>query len=234
MSIYALSDLHGERKLWNQIKQFLKEDDIIIYLGDAVDRGPQPIQLLQELLNHDRVLFCLGNHEQCLIDAYEGIFTKQQLLVYFKDGGKVTWDAFQKLSKENQEKIINLLKKLPCEIIYKNQNLQTIHLSHAGYTPQKIRKKETYWDKYKRCVENRKHIYDIGWDWDKKENDIIVVHGHTPTGVINLEYSGKVLRYCDGHKIDIDIGATFCGVAALLDLDTLEPFYFYKEYFDLD
>lgn len=236
MAIYALSDLHGELNIWNQIKNFLQEDDVLVFLGDAVDRGPQPIKLLQELLNDDRVVFCTGNHEQLLIDTYEDRHTKKPSPLYFKDGGKVTWDAFQKLSDETQEKLIETLKELPFEAYYINIKGETIHLSHSGYTPSSRinRKTETKWEQYLRCVENRKHIEDIGWDWNKKENDIIVVHGHTPTGVLDVNYCGKVLKYCYGHKINIDTGATFCGVAALLNLDTLEPIYFYKEYFDLD
>ena len=43
-------------------------------------------------------------------------------------------------------------------------------------------------------------------------------------------YSDNEIRfYCDGHKIDIDIGCFASKQIALLDLDTFEPIYFKLE-----
>ena len=36
----------------------------------------------------------------------------------------------------------------------------------------------------------------------------------------------EIVTYCDGHKIDIDLGCFATKKIALLDLDTLEPIYF--------
>lgn len=41
MAVYALSDLHGYLDLYKQIKEFLKPEDKVYFLGDAGDRGPQ-------------------------------------------------------------------------------------------------------------------------------------------------------------------------------------------------
>lgn len=37
---FACADLHGQYNLYKQIKNFLKEDDKVYFLGDATDRGP--------------------------------------------------------------------------------------------------------------------------------------------------------------------------------------------------
>ena len=36
--VFACSDLHGMMSLYKQIKDFLKPDDIVYFLGDASDR----------------------------------------------------------------------------------------------------------------------------------------------------------------------------------------------------
>ena len=35
MSYYALSDLHGNYKIWNKVKDFLKEDDTLFKIGSV-------------------------------------------------------------------------------------------------------------------------------------------------------------------------------------------------------
>ena len=39
----------------------------------------------------------------------------------------------------------------------------------------------------------------------------------------------NIVKYCNGHKIDIDLGSFATGRSALLDLDTLEVKYFVTE-----
>ena len=38
MSMYACSDLHGMKELYLKIKDFLKPEDKVFFLGDAGDR----------------------------------------------------------------------------------------------------------------------------------------------------------------------------------------------------
>ena len=43
----------------------------------------------------------------------------------------------------------------------------------------------------------------------------------------------EVVKYCGGHKIDIDLGSFAYHKTCLLDLDNFEPIYFYgKEYYE--
>ena len=54
---YACSDLHGLYPLWEQIKHYCDETDTIYFLGDAIDRGPDGIKILLEMLYDSRVIF---------------------------------------------------------------------------------------------------------------------------------------------------------------------------------
>ena len=40
MAHFVCSDLHGQYWAWEKIKALLGEDDNLIFLGDAIDRGP--------------------------------------------------------------------------------------------------------------------------------------------------------------------------------------------------
>ena len=35
----------------------------------------------------------------------------------------------------------------------------------------------------------------------------------------------QIVKYCDCHKIDIDLGTSLTNMSVLLDLDTFEPIY---------
>ena len=52
MSIYVMSDVHGEDELFHaMLKQIrFSEKDTLYILGDVIDRGPNGIALLQEIM----------------------------------------------------------------------------------------------------------------------------------------------------------------------------------------
>lgn len=55
------------------------------------------------------------------------------------------------------------------------------------------------------------------------DNDKVI---WTPLNKEELKEKPEIIKYCDGHKIDIDLGSVNSKRTALLDLDTLEPIYF--------
>ena len=79
---------------------------------------------------------------------------------------------------------------------------------------------------------DRNHISDIVWRGEKNE---FCVHGHTPVLAIDNyinryeflpEKTDEIYTYCNGHKIDIDLGSFITHRACLFNLDTFEPIYF--------
>lgn len=62
---YVISGIHvcynEYMELLNKIK-FSDEDELYI-LGDAVDRGPEPIKVLKDIMNRQNVIFIIGNHD---------------------------------------------------------------------------------------------------------------------------------------------------------------------------
>lgn len=62
---WAVSDVHGcyeqYRKLLEKIH--FSPSDTLYFLGDAVDRGPEPMKVVLDLASRDNVVPLLGNHD---------------------------------------------------------------------------------------------------------------------------------------------------------------------------
>jgi hypothetical protein len=71
---------------------------------------------------------------------------------------------------------------------------------------------------------SRKHFSDP-WPQDKINEHKYVIHGHTPVQFLYRYFSdvgpsdGLPIKYCNGHKIDLDSGAFSSNIATLYNLD---------------
>ena len=225
---YACSDLHGQKDLWNQIKDFLQPDDTLYFLGDAIDRGKDGFLIMQELIADSRVIYLKGNHELMMQNSLmeninnQSFWRGEEARIWYNNGSRPTMKAW--IEDGPNFNWINILKKLPLKAEYKNIKGQTIYLSHAGFTPGAEPEYEfdLVWD--------RNHLFQ---EIPKKylDNKTIIVHGHTPTkhlikqfkkyGFSNYKEENRIVFYND-IKIDVDCGSYTTGCTALLNLDTLE------------
>lgn len=135
---YAMSDIHGCYdefiEMLNLIK-FSNEDELYI-IGDVIDRGPDPIKLIQYIMTHDNIHLIMGNHEKMMLD--ELIHTDEEFNVdnnwysfgcWKPNGGYVTYDKFKQLKKKDQEDILEFLKVLPlaAEVVTDDCNYILVH-----------------------------------------------------------------------------------------------------------
>ena len=79
--IFAVGDIHG---CYSKLKQMLARlgwqpgrGDILLFLGDYIDRGPQSYEVVETLTEltdkaPDEVITLLGNHEQMFLDFLGG------------------------------------------------------------------------------------------------------------------------------------------------------------------
>lgn len=228
MAVYAFSDLHGNYKLWTCIKNYLQENDIAYCLGDCCDRGPDGIKIMREVLRDKRIKYLKGNHEAMFVDAKDKTSKNMDAIdkQILRDNGTLeTLRQYRQLHPKQQEKLIKRLERLPIKDIYINKDNKKIFLSHAGCNPSNIfnrEEKDFIWD--------RKHLSLDYWAWD---SDLYIVHGHTPIQTLQKPTkenpnANQVLFYCDGHKIDIDVGSFISNMIALINLDTFEVLYFFS------
>jgi serine/threonine protein phosphatase 1 len=226
MATYAATDFHGMYSLWKQIKEYMKPDDTLYYLGDAIDRGPHGWEIFTELLDDPRVIFIRGNHEDMMYNAYTtcGELSTEWFKHWNKNGGDTTRANMQNVSHEEKMKYIEKIKNMSTMEVYKNQYDEIFLLTHAGCTPHK-----EYWNLPTEAwsyvnMWSRKHFSDP-WPQDKINEHKYVIHGHTPVQFLYRYFSdvgpsdGLPIKYCNGHKIDLDSGAFSSNIATLYNLD---------------
>ena len=63
--IYITSDIHGCYEEFMELLETIKfsKEDTLYILGDMIDRGPEPIKVLQYIMKQDNMKVILGNHE---------------------------------------------------------------------------------------------------------------------------------------------------------------------------
>lgn len=220
--IYLVSDIHGCHytflKLLKKIK--LKDIDILICLGDIIDRGKWSLELLDYFMNSNNLKLIKGNHELFMQLYLENTLSEKD---WHNFGGKYTISSLKKIPVELKLKYYNYIKNLPIYIEYGEYLL-----THNGFNADfpfsihnnKINVVKTIELQYKTHPYNYLISKDIHY-MPRKNLDKKLVVGHTPT----LNFGKPSISYgC--NCIDIDCGVTFKnGRLACLRLDDLQEFY---------
>ena len=71
MATYCISDIHGEYDRYIKMLETINftDDDFLYILGDAIDRGPDSIAVITDIMSRKNVQMLLGNHEQMCLDT---------------------------------------------------------------------------------------------------------------------------------------------------------------------
>lgn len=208
IATYVVSDIHGEYELFIRLLEeiHLKETDTLYVLGDILDRGPHPIQIILKLMEMPNVVCLTGNHELMALECLEFLMQEiteisiekvdekmlENLVTWQYNGSKSTIDEFRTLSREMQYEVIDFIKDFMIyeELTVNGKNYLLVHGGLGNYYPGKDMEeyslKELIWDRAE---------YDIQYF-----EDTYVVTGHTPTqGIMgNLDYS----QWYFGHYHD--------------------------------
>ncbi len=229
---YVMSDIHGEFEKYLQMLELIgfSDEDELFILGDVVDRGAQPIKLLQDMLLRPNVFPLMGNHDLLALDVltklsveiteenYDSHLTKdtmRELTDWLADGGADTFSQFRELDKQQRADILELLQGFSlCETVDIGE--RSFIMSHAGLGNfRRDKKLREYTDEELLFGRN-----DPDVQYFDNEN-IFLIWGHTPTRNI----CGEDRIYQSHNNILIDCGAAFGGRLACLCLDTMEEFY---------
>jgi len=244
MSIYIMSDIHGDYKKYMQmleLLQFNKEDTLYI-LGDVIDRGENGMKILQDMMKHSNIIPILGNHEYMAVKALKWLMTEvtekriktinEDTLLIFTEwinvGGEATINEFYKLSREEKEEILEYLLNFE---VYETVEIgmRSFVLVHAGL--------ENFSEK--RSMEDYSFLELIFGRTDYESvyfKDKYLVTGHTPTRLIYATEQGILLEQMDpfqyqdeifmkNNHIAIDCGCGYGGRLGAICLDTMERYY---------
>lgn len=230
--IYVMSDLHGCYDKYTAMleKINLKYDDTLYILGDVIDRGPDGVKILLDMMAHHNIVPLLGNHEYMAYEALKRInveitednYDKQldrATMDIFQDwlynGGYYTLKAFTMLNQSMRKSVLEYIEEFSLYEIIEINNTKHV-LVHAGFDNFDPNKD---FDDYT--------INDMVWtrlDYDKVYfEDMILVTGHTPTFFIEEKYDGKIL--IKNNHINVDCGAVYGRTLGCICLDTMEEIY---------
>ncbi len=233
MSTYLISDIHG---CYDQYQELLRKidfskDDELFVLGDALDRGPEPIKVMLDLMDRENATLIMGNHDATALMVLRQLtkeitddsiaeITPEVLNVcsaWFQDGGFSTMKKFQEQEPPVQTDLLSFLEDAPFfETIEYNRMLYIlVHGGLGNFDPSKeleeYQPEELLWD---RPDYNRDYF---------PGGRIVLVTGHTPTPYIREDR--RPLVY-EGHgHLAIDCGCVFGGRLAAYCIETGETTY---------
>ena len=146
---YVISDIHGcYDELIELVKLIdLRDEDTLYIIGDTVDRGPKPIEVLSWMMMQPNVIPIMGNHEYMMmrvllpglkeVDSNEAIdktitldyLTDVNLWFLSDNGGKITSDSFRKLPKCDREDLLDYVKDFSFyeEVTVSGQRFVMVH-----------------------------------------------------------------------------------------------------------
>ena len=222
--ILAVGDIHGHmeklRSLWKKIA-FDDKEDMLVFLGDYIDRGAAPIEVLRfvrmQVEQNENVHALCGNHEAMMLGYLKEYGLGRTLLghwnVWLMNGGKVTKAQLAALPTEEREALIGFVKARPLYFRMQHGG-QSILFVHAGVHP--TRKKQISSD----LLWIRDEFFEL-----YRGAELVVV-GHTPTQAIGgRDMSRNVPLFLPNNIIACDTGSFLPGgriscvdVARCLDL----------------
>ena len=217
---YVISDIHGMYDLFIEMLELIKfsDDDELYILGDVIDRGPEPLKIIDYIVSKKNIHLIKGNHEDMFLE-----YVNHPYYGWLQNGGDITYQKIIERGEGYKENLYNYIKGLPYIKV-----IDKFILVHAGlYFPDYIDEFTSIDEllaeqEEDHCLWNRSNV--------KKElsfMDYTVICGHTPVQTIDINYDDARILHKKGH-IYIDCGCCFeeegCKLACLC-LDTMEEFY---------
>lgn len=227
---YVMSDIHGNQARFENVMQKinLQAQDTLYILGDVVDRYPDGIRMLRQIMKMPNVKMLLGNHEYMMMEALynpvkkrdsddEDYVRHKNLIRWYYNGGDVTHNYLKHISKSIRQEIFEFLSNLPLNIPVE-VNGQKFLLVHGGVADNFEQYSYKYDDKTTYAVWSRDSRYETIPD------DTILIFGHTPTDHFQRKHPMEMWQY--GNYIGIDCGCGYeDGRLCCIRLEDMEEFY---------
>ena len=208
--VIAIGDIHGMYEKLTALMEkisFDPEEDLLVFLGDYIDRGPDSVSCLQYVYdlqhrNPDSVICLLGNHE-VMLSSYliekRGIYNTligDYSESWLENGGFQTLQQLKETDAKKREELLAWVTDLPVKYQY-----QEFFFCHAGIDPD-----------VPLSVQNE---YDMLWRrrkwWEQYKGAETIVVGHTPIQKIKKGTRSVKPLFLPNRVIMCDTGAYMAG-----------------------
>lgn len=238
--VYVMSDLHGQYKRFDKMlkKINFSSDDTLYILGDAIDRGPDSMKIIQTIMEMKNIIFLIGNHEHMMLESLQD---NSKMNLWFINKGFDTYKQFISLPKNIQYDIYDYLYSRILVIPNLKVSNQHYYLTHSSPLKYHINFPKYYadvsdeekyfvlWERYFNSkIKHTLTTSDI--DLINMYKGHILVCGHTKTqsvffGNIGKNNNGRISYGYHGHVIDIDCGCASNKNLGCIRLDDKKTYY---------
>ena len=196
-----------KKTCWFSKISFDPEEDLLVFLGDYIDRGPDSVNCLQYVYdlqhrNPDSVICLMGNHE-VMLSSYliekRGIYNTligDYSESWLENGGFQTLQQLKETDAKKREELLAWVTDLPVKYQY-----QEFFFCHAGIDPD-----------VPLSVQNE---YDMLWRrrkwWEQYKGAETIVTGHTPIQKIKKGTRSVKPLFLSNRVIMCDTGAYMAG-----------------------
>jgi len=220
--IYAIGDVHGRDDLLSELQTMIYHDasvvpydrNVIIYLGDYIDRGLGVVKVIQNLMTPPPVSFeshfLIGNHEAVLLQFLQDSRIGRD---WMKFGGEATLHAYGVPAPESSAPVEafsaaqhELRARLPADHLQFFRELRlTVAFGDYVFVHAGLRPGVPFPD------QNPDDMIWIRDDFLDSDEDFgfVVVHGHTPRSAV-------IRRH---NRIGVDTGAYYSDCLSALVLE---------------
>lgn len=195
MRIIVVADIHGENKKFRKALKSvsLKKSDILVLIGDLIDRGTESKQVLDTILllkesGFTNIVYIRGNHEQMLLDSIED---ENKEYIWIKNGGDKTLKSFR----------VNFASQIP-DIYIRLLNSSILYYEHDNYffvhAGLNFELEDPLQD-----IHSLMWIRNISIELYKKSSfsSKKIIHGHTPierSKILNNLKNNKIINLDNG------------------------------------
>lgn len=204
-NIYVIGDLHGHLAPLQRLLSSVgpKDGDLVVFIGDYIDRGPDSYLLVQELVEMKKqranTLFLRGNHEDMMLGSLGYPAVVRDIRTWLYNGGGATLTSYgmevslinslTTMKARDSRKIMGSHIPQPHIDFMTSAELyietERYFICHAGIDPTlsiregKEREEDLLW--------MRDHL-SVGDEPGMKSWDKTVVCGHTPLSEVLFEH----------------------------------------------
>lgn len=213
--VYCMSDLHGERAFFLRMLEQIhfSETDHLYILGDVIDRGPDGVELLLQIMEAPNMTMLLGNHEHmclCTLGPRNVVGARE---LWKQNGGQSTYrELLYHRTPPERDRILQYLSQLPdhLECMLGGQKFHLVHGCPGNDLDTRV------WGR-------------VEPDSVSPYLDTVCIVGHTPTPFLTGRMNEDFSIWHGTGIIDIDCGCGHLRAGhrrlACLRLDDMAEFY---------